>query len=429
MNEFLLFRIFECVAVVFETFIVQQYLNALFHKRYNGYKLLLGYALWCLGLMFLSLFVPNPFILLFYTIIGIYVLEYTFYKSGILLKVFYAILFGIMMIISEIICSGIVSVLSNVDLMDIQVYGMTRVLVIVVTKLVQIMLVKLVGTIIGKESGESVHLEVKLIFPLLLCQLICIWLAHHIFLTVIKIEGGFDFLTFLSMLGILYIQIVVFWYFDRIKSTLELKNQNEAAETKMELQKQYYNLLDEHQKEINALRHDMEKHIMLIKELQNEGHKEISESYIHDLERQMAFISYVIHTSEPVVSALLTIEAKKAASCGIRMNLEVKLISKVKISPADLCVLIGNVFDNAIKACMMLPSDSDKYINAEIFQKGSMLLISVKNPYFPEGKKETKNDRHGYGLKNIEKVIKKYGGDKPMISKDNGIFYIRIIIP
>jgi len=209
---------------------------------------------------------------------------------------------------------------------------------------------------------------------------------------------------------------------------LELKSQNEAAEMKLELQKQYYSMLKEQQKETDAMQHDMRKHLSLIKNLQNDGHKEITDDYINDLEDRLESASYVIRTPHPVISALLSIQSKKAAKLGIAMHLDVRLSSELCIEPADLCILLGNMLENATEACMLLPSESDKYINAELIQKDNMLLLNVKNPYNPKAKKPAVNTKRGYGLKNIEKVVKKYTGQAPVIKKDNGIFHIRIII-
>jgi nitrogen-specific signal transduction histidine kinase len=60
-------------------------------------------------------------------------------------------------------------------------------------------------------------------------------------------------------------------------------------------------------------------------------------------------------------------------------------------------------------------------------QRNSKLLIYVENPYNIHLVKP-RRAYHGFGLKNVEKVVDKYGGliDR---NSENGLYKVRIIIP
>jgi signal transduction histidine kinase len=306
-------------------------------------------------------------------------------------------------------------------------YGMPRIISIVIAKLVQIIIVKLVGVIARLSRTKSDLLEVKLALPLFLCQIFSIILAHYVFVLSMKTYNDFNIMIFLSMLGILYTNFIMFWYFESIMAVFDLRVRSEAAEGKLKLQTQYYTLIEEHQKETIALRHDMRRHIELIKSLLNDNHNQILAEYVADLGKQVEYQSPIIQTPYPLISALLTDKKREALELEIDFRTNVDLVAEIKINPADLCVMLGNILDNAIEACMVLPTGVNKHVVVEIIQRDFKLLISVENSYDPNLKKPH-GAHHGFGLKNVEKVVNTYGGlmDK---KSENGVYKMRIIIP
>ncbi len=57
------------------------------------------------------------------------------------------------------------------------------------------------------------------------------------------------------------------------------------------------------------------------------------------------------------------------------------------------------------------------------------MLIDVKNPFISSINAVSQKERkHGYGLKNVRKVVKKYGG-YIKIHDTNDIFHVSLIIP
>jgi sensor histidine kinase regulating citrate/malate metabolism len=107
------------------------------------------------------------------------------------------------------------------------------------------------------------------------------------------------------------------------------------------------------------------------------------------------------------------------------------------INEEDLCVIIGNLFDNAIEENLRSTDKDGRYIKLYIASKEDMLVIRTKNPLHHElniksGLPSTmKPDavHHGIGLKNVRRICDKYSGELIWTS-ENGIFEIaaRLII-
>lgn len=73
----------------------------------------------------------------------------------------------------------------------------------------------------------------------------------------------------------------------------------------------------------------------------------------------------------------------------------------------SFCVIVGNLLDNAIREAAR---SEEKRLFVGICEKQGVLMIQVKNSYNKEagGKRE---GEHGYGIKNIERVVTSLDGE------------------
>ena len=100
----------------------------------------------------------------------------------------------------------------------------------------------------------------------------------------------------------------------------------------------------------------------------------------------------------------------------------------------DLCIIIGNLLDNAIEACLRIPDKAGRVIRiyAGVFK--SQLYISVSNTMAgmpvknEKSYQTTKGANHGFGLMRIDKITEKYGG---YINRqyEQGVFATEVMLP
>jgi len=95
------------------------------------------------------------------------------------------------------------------------------------------------------------------------------------------------------------------------------------------------------------------------------------------------------------------------------------------MDPIDLFTLFGNMMDNAIEAVEHLPKE-ERSISLSVKEELGMVLITEENPC-QRTKQEngrfqtTKEDKanHGYGIRSMEMVAKKYDGTLSADVKDD----------
>lgn len=102
---------------------------------------------------------------------------------------------------------------------------------------------------------------------------------------------------------------------------------------------------------------------------------------------------------------------------GIEFICNIDLKPELHVTDVDMTIIMGNLLDNAIEACLNV-EDKSRYINLDIVCGYGRIDIMMKNSsndkmeiinnHIQSGKKD--KDNHGYGLDNIKKTVGKYNG-------------------
>lgn len=187
-------------------------------------------------------------------------------------------------------------------------------------------------------------------------------------------------------------------------------------------------------RQMRGWRHDYRSHIQTMKAHAAEGDWEAVRAYLDTLETDLATVDTVVKTGNPMADAILNSKISLARSKGIPVQADASIPVALKISELDLCVILGNLFDNAIEASLTLP-EKNRLIRVYIDMKGPQLYISFIN--FTAAKKQrkvggifhtTKGEGHGFGLVRMDTIVSRLGGYLTRNSED-GAFTTEILLP
>ena len=99
----------------------------------------------------------------------------------------------------------------------------------------------------------------------------------------------------------------------------------------------------------------------------------------------------------------------------------------------DLCVILGNLLDNAIEGCGRMEK-GDRFLRVYLAVNGNQLYFSVQNsakeePDFEERNYITKKrGNHGLGMKRVKAAVDKYQGYLNL-ANEPGIFAAEVTMP
>lgn len=208
--------------------------------------------------------------------------------------------------------------------------------------------------------------------------------------------------------------------YSRMKSMelteMQLLLQREADTT------EYYHLLRDQNENQRILIHDIRKHLQMIDALNAQKENERSSEYIRELMESPALKGVARMCDNPTLNALLVLFKDKCAAADIAYHVDIRCGSTDFISDADLTSLFFNLLENALEAAAGMP-DAHLDLSSDHRNDKSFTVIKLVNscradPLPGDGDviPSSKSDRrlHGFGLKSIRRVVRKYNGDLKM---------------
>ena len=257
---------FDSIAVAFEMFIVHMFLRVFFEKKAEKKAWLLLYLTFGAALVALSRFYPNMYVLLGVTFIGVVSVSFLIFDGSAHSRLFLSILFCFLVAASEIAGSGIISALTATQIINVLEYGELRIISSVLANLLCLLIIKVLGVFIKKKTDPP-NKRLWELTPLLLFLLFSIYLLVVCFSDTLAYRDQFTFIFVLEILAIVYMNIMVFWYYDRIMRIHELRHEKEVMKINTNSQIRYYELVRKQQDKLTALLHDTRKHEKVMEDL------------------------------------------------------------------------------------------------------------------------------------------------------------------
>ena len=203
-----------------------------------------------------------------------------------------------------------------------------------------------------------------------------------------------------------------------------------VASFETELLQKYYAEVENMYAKMRGWRHDHRHHIKTMKIHASKGEYEEIVKYLDMLDEDLTNIETVIKTGNQMADAILNSKLSIAAEKQIKIKAEAQIPVSLTISELDLCIVIGNLLDNAIDACMELPAE-ERLIRIYMEMKGNYLYLVLTNTAGGTKKhsfRTAKGEGHGLGLARVDAVVKKYGGYLTRASEDNA-FSTEVLLP
>lgn len=227
----------------------------------------------------------------------------------------------------------------------------------------------------------------------------------------------------LLLINLLLWCIYMPWYVDRKISRF----QNELVD-------RHYDEVETMYRKMRGWRHDYHNHIQVLKAYMSLSQYEQAENYLDRLEEDLTTVDTVLKTGNVMVDAILNSKLTMIQEKKIAVDATAIVPEEISISGIDLSVLIGNLLDNAMEACMELTEEKDRFIRIYIDIIKKQLYISVTNSMAGKAKRagsgflSRKTGSHGFGLLRIDSIVDKYGGYLNR-QTESGVFATEVTLP
>ena len=298
----------------------------------------------------------------------------------------------------------------------------------------------IVSIMILSLTGYSVY---RFSYMIVVWIFLCFIWNHYHFL---KEERIFSTIVILLYLGILFLGVyydgfiaggiaaLIFILLEYLLQRIMKREEDKTIIYQNKLMKQQMDEIENIYMTMRGWRHDYHNHLQSLKGYLSLNKVEQMKDYLDELETDLDSIDTLYHSGNLQLDSILNAKLAIAEKGQIRIHCDASIPPQLHVSDLDLCVILGNLLDNAIESCRKIKDPDERFIRVYIGILKKQLYISITNATSETVKQRTdhyfttKRGDHGHGLKRVDQVVKKYDG---YLNRQNepGVFATEIVLP
>lgn len=235
------------------------------------------------------------------------------------------------------------------------------------------------------------------------------------------------------VLALLFLNVFIIYLFDTLMERFHLIGQNRDLQRQMDYQDANYEKTVHAFKDIKRIIHDTNQHMLYIEECVRREEPEAALEHIRVTLGKVEETYHRVNTGNLVIDALVSNTLSIAKSNGVRTETQLRLHTpELHIERYDLCIVLGNLLDNALEASKQVRLAEDRHLSIKIHSSESALYIHIANHTDRQiedwNSSKQQNGYHGLGLTNISRICDKYGGHMTM-ELHNGQVDHMVVLP
>ena len=237
---------------------------------------------------------------------------------------------------------------------------------------------------------------------------------------------------FTLSIGVVIVSVMQFSNMNTEEKFVRAEEKAKRSKMLIDMKSEQYNMITEKIEKTRKSRHDIHHHINVVYQLAKENKIERLIEYLEEYNKIYSTKEPMVYCNNSTVDAILNHYILLAKDNGIEVQLNVALPEELKIRDTDLCIVIGNLLENAIEAS---EKEENKRIKLRINRSNEYICMLVSNLYNGEIKKghsgyysrkrEFKDT--GIGLSSVSAVVEKYDG-RMEVDHTNGEFNVFIMM-
>ena len=219
-----------------------------------------------------------------------------------------------------------------------------------------------------------------------------------------------------------------------IKKYVDYTTNKKIADYQRDIIEKHYEEVEHMYRQTRGWRHDFHNHIQTMKAYLELGKAEELKEYLDRLDQDLTAVDRIIRSGNTKIDAARNSKISLAMEKGIQVHAKAIVPEEISVSEIDLSVMIGNLMDNAMEACMKIDEPEKRFIRIYVDVLKENLYIYVMNSVGGRLKKignsyvSTKSGEHGFGLMRLDHLVKKYQGYLNR-QDETDVFVTEIMLP
>ena len=257
------------------------------------------------------------------------------YDSKILNGIYATLAFNLLAIVADILSIVLLNRL-GIQTSQLDHGGSSRAVCIVVAKLIVLVLIQISTQIIRKNDSIIPRWTI----PLVVGQLFSIF-AEALLLQLSIYENISAFYIAIYSACLLYINLVICFYTETIKTAYNERHMRELAEQQLQIQVSYYEKEQQARDATRALWHDIKKYTNATQDLFQHGDMENAVQSLQQATTALSEIHQTVDVGNAVVNGILERALEQVQNQGISLDFDVWVSDQLPISAVDLYIIIS----------------------------------------------------------------------------------------
>jgi len=251
------------------------------------------------------------------------------------------------------------------------------------------------------------------------------------FIQTLTIFFQFGVLFFIVSLGIVsgyYVQESIQTALENKRLEYEMWN----MEKQLSLQRTQYQKIAEDQDRFKKERHDFRQHLAVLKGLVKDEDR--FNEYIDHLTSTTMTNRSILLCENYAISAVASYYYNMALEAGIDITLALAVPRDLGAPfESDLSIVVGNLLENAIEACLCMDEEARKFIRLKSSLNHNIFTITVDNSYSCEVKirdgifYSSKHEGEGIGISSVRAIAEKHKGGS-RFEESQGVFMASVYL-
>lgn len=187
------------------------------------------------------------------------------------------------------------------------------------------------------------------------------------------------------------------------------------------LREVYYQGLQQQERQVRQLRHDMRNHLTVVQGLLERGDTQGAVGYLEQMAGSQALQGVRRFCENESANVVLSAKAEAMEQAGITADFAVSLPKDLPVADTDLAALLGNALDNAIEG---VQNAAVKKITLRCRVDKGLLMLRLENPVGGEVNPDLSTIKaekfsHGFGIPGMREIAKRYHGTLDADVKDD----------
>lgn len=213
----------------------------------------------------------------------------------------------------------------------------------------------------------------------------------------------------------------------QMEQAVKAEEKSKQSQRLLALQGEQYRALTQNMEQTRAARHDLRHHLAAISAMvegeEYDRLREFVEQYRKSVPTDKDMVLCENYAANSILSHYIALAGEEGVGV---VDVRCVLAQNSGVEDTDLCVILGNLLENAIEGCKTMPAQQRK-IKLRIGTHAGELLIAVDNTF--DGVTAMENGEYlsrkrgkgqkGVGLSSVAAIAQKYDGEMRIEQKDD----------